>query len=70
MYIDDQIAMYERAHQAALALWQWHADYLATIVSSIDIRELEEYKKYLIAAENLYIINKHLEKIRGVSWPR
>lgn len=62
--IDEQIAMYKTAQQAALALWREHSEYLASLIlKGIDIKQLEEYQKYLIVARDLYNINQHLSKL-------
>ena len=69
MTLDEQIKAYETAQRAALALWRYHTEYLAGLVlKGIDIKQLEEYQKYLIAARDLHAINVHLGRLRGRQW--
>lgn len=63
--INDQIRDYQRAYDAAMALWRYHSEYLAGLVAKgYDIKTLEEYQKYLIVARDLHAINQHLERLR------
>lgn len=71
MDIYERIKHYEQTQRAALALWTHASNRLALwLEGGEDIRQTEEYKQYLNAARDLYVIRERLAELRGDPWQR